>query len=287
MFARKKTPAIDPEQHELLEHAQQRITQKKKLYHHFVLLLVGGVFLFLTNKVFNYGEPYDWYLWVLIFWGFLFLVHAYDVFITQRFMGKKWERAQREKLVQKQKDRLNQLESEQAASSQVASTGKRVMIAAAGQQNELGKDNQLMWHLPDDFKRFRQLTTGHPIIMGRKTFESFPKPLPNRKHIIISRNTSYSVEHPDCVVVHSLRAALDRIPSTEMAFIIGGGEIYRQAMPFCDRIELTRVAGSFEADTYFPTIDMHHWELVSVSEHPVDDRHPYAFRYETYKRIGT
>jgi len=286
MYTRKKPPAIDPDQHELLENAQRRIVQKRQLYHHFVLLLIGAVFLVLINKVFKYGEPYNWYLWVLVIWVFLFLVHVYNVFITQRFMGKTWERRQREKLVQKQKDRIEKMASEQHISGNTVSKGQRIMIAAAGKNNELGKDNRLMWHLPDDFKRFRELTTGHPIIMGRKTFESFPKPLPKRKHIIISRNSSYAVDHPDCVVVHSLQAALDSVPVAETAFIIGGGEIYRQALPFCDTIELTRVEGNFEADTYFPAIDPHDWELTAYGEHPADERHPYAFRYETYKRIG-
>ena len=287
MFTRKKPPTIDPEQHELLEHAQQRIIQKRRLYHHFVLLLVGAVFLVLINKVFKYGEQYDWYLWVLVLWIFLFLAHVYNVFITQRFMGKKWERQQREKLVQKQQERLKQMESEMPTPSDGILKGKRIMIAAAGRQNELGKDNRLMWHLPDDFKRFKKLTIGHPIIMGRKTFESFPKPLPQRRHIIISRNTAYAVDYEDCEVVHSLQSALDAVSENETVYIIGGGEIYRQALPYCDTIELTRVEGTFEADTYFPTIDSHDWELVSSTDHPADEKHAYAFRYETYKRIGT
>ena len=286
MFTRKKQPVIDPEQHELLEHAQRRINQKRRLYHHFVLLLIGAVFLILINKVFKYGEAYDWYLWVLAIWIFLFLVHVYNVFVSQRFMGKKWERQQREKLLHKQQERLKKIESE-LPSPKGPSRGRRIMIAAAGLQNELGKDNQLMWHLPDDFKRFKSLTIGHPIIMGRKTFESFPKPLPKRRHIIISRNTAYTVDYPDCTIVHSLEAALEAVPENETVYIIGGGEIYRQALPFSDTIELTRVEGSFEADTYFPSIDPHHWELVASTEHSADERHAYAFRYETYKRVGT
>lgn len=287
MFSRKKQAAIDPEQHELMEHAQRRIRQKKRLYYHFVIFLIGAVFLILINKVFHYGEPYDWYKWALILWAFFFAIHFFQVFVTDRFMGKEWERNQREKLVQKQKERIQKIKSEIQSTSPPVRKGKRIMIAAAGQNNELGKGNMLLWHLPDDFKRFRQLTTGHPIIMGRKTFESFPKPLPKRKHIIISRNTTYSVDHPDCEVVHSLQAALDSVPETQTAFIIGGGEIYRQALPICDTIELTRVAGTFEADTYFPNIDPHEWELLASSEHPADDRHAYAFRYETYRRIGS
>lgn len=162
-----------------------------------------------------------------------------------------------------------------------------VMIAAAGRNNELGKDNALLWHLPDDFKRFKRLTTGHAMIMGRKTFESFPKPLVNRKHIIISRNKAYSVDHPDCVVVHSLEEAINSLPKDEVSFVIGGGEIYHQAMAYCNTIELTRVEGTFAADAYFPEIDPHIWELEASEAHPSDEKHAFGFTYETYRRIGS
>lgn len=287
MFSRKQKPVIDPEQHELLEHAQMRIRQKKRLYHHFVVFLIGAVFLVLINKVFHYGEPYDWYKWAVIVWAFLFVIHFIQVFVTNRFMGKEWERSQREKLVRKQQDRILEIKKEIRAQEPNNPKTKRIMIAAAGLNNELGKGNAMLWHLPDDFKRFRKITTGHPIIMGRKTFESFPKPLPKRQHIIISRNSDYKVDHPDCTVVHSLEKALERAAGHDTVFIIGGGEIYRQALPYCDTIELTRVDGSFEADTYFPEIDPHDWELVASREHPKDEQHKFAFRYETYKRIGT
>jgi len=157
------------------------------------------------------------------------------------------------------------------------------LIAAAGENNELGKDNELVWHLPDDFKRFKQLTTGHFIIMGRKTFESFPKPLPNRTHVVITRNKDYN---PDGVlVVHSLDAALLKASEDEQPFIIGGGEIYHLAMEAADKIELTRVHGSFEADAFFPEINNDKWALHSKEYHPKDERHHYAFTYETWIRI--
>lgn len=156
------------------------------------------------------------------------------------------------------------------------------MIAAAGQNNELGKDNDLVWHLPDDFKRFKQLTTGHYIIMGRKTFESFPKPLPNRTHVVITRNEKYQKE--GAVVVHSIDAALIKATSDTQPFIIGGGEIYKMAIAIADKIELTRVHGAFDADTYFPEIDKDQWELIAEIPHGKDDRHNYAFTYETWVR---
>ena len=160
-----------------------------------------------------------------------------------------------------------------------------ILIAAAAENNALGKDNDLLWHLPDDFKRFKNLTTGHKIIMGRKTFESFPKPLPNREHIIITRDKNYRVAFDSCLVVHSLEAALEQVKNDELSFIIGGGEIYSQGEPFANRIELTRVHTTFEdADTFFPEIDSSTWKLETEEHHPADERHSYAFTYMTYVR---
>lgn len=155
------------------------------------------------------------------------------------------------------------------------------MIAAAGLGNELGKDNDLVWHLPDDFKRFKALTTGHHIIMGRKTFESFPKLLPNRTHIVISRNPDYTAQ--GVIVVSSLEAALAHCSDDEQPFIIGGGQIYYLGLAIADRIELTRVQGHFEADAFFPEIG-DDWELIWEEHHPADERHQYAFTYLRYER---
>jgi dihydrofolate reductase len=156
------------------------------------------------------------------------------------------------------------------------------MIAAAGENNALGKDNDLVWHLPDDFKRFKKLTTGHYMIMGRKTFESLPHPLPNRTHVVITRQENYQPER--AVVVHSLEQALEIVKRDDEAFIIGGGEIYRQGIKKANKIELTRVHGEFEADTFFPEIDENEWELVAEEYHPSDEKHKYAFTYLTYQR---
>lgn len=156
------------------------------------------------------------------------------------------------------------------------------MIAAAAENNALGKDNDLVWHLPDDFKRFKKLTTGHHIIMGRKTFDSFPKLLPNRTHVVITRNKNYN---PDgAIVVHSLEDALTYSHDDDNTYIIGGGEIYKLAMPEATHIELTRVHGKFEADTFFPEIDHAQWELIKEEYHPQDEHHDYAFTYLTYAR---
>ena len=158
-----------------------------------------------------------------------------------------------------------------------------ILIAAAGEANELGRDGDLPWHLPDDFAHFKKATSGHPIIMGRKTFETFPKPLPNRWHLIVTRDRDYAAGHPGCTVVHSLEAALQAVASREKAFVIGGGEIYRQALPFATQIILTRVHGNFEADTFFPELDPGAWELVQSEHHPRDARHEVAFTIQHFR----
>lgn len=156
------------------------------------------------------------------------------------------------------------------------------LIAAAAENNALGKDNDLVWHLPDDFKRFKKLTTGHHIIMGRKTFESFPKLLPDRTHIVITRQKDYQPE--GAKIVHTLDEALEIASIDTQPFVIGGGEIYKQAIDRANKIELTRVHGTFEADTFFPEIDPARWELLASEFHPEDERHEYAFTYLTYDR---
>jgi len=156
------------------------------------------------------------------------------------------------------------------------------IIAAAGENNELGKDNDLVWHLPDDFKRFKQLTTGHHIIMGRKTFESFPKLLPNRTHVVITRKKDYKKE--GAVVVNSMKEALKKAEGDTQPFIIGGGEIYKMGLDFAEKIELTRVHGTFSADTFFPEIPENNFSLIEEIEHEKDGHHDYSFTYQTFLR---
>jgi dihydrofolate reductase len=156
------------------------------------------------------------------------------------------------------------------------------LIAAVAQNNALGKDNQLLWHLPDDFKRFKNITSGHYIIMGRKTFDSFPKPLPNRTHVIITRQKEYKPE--GCIVVNSLEEAIQSCPKQEDIFIIGGGEIYKQSIAIADKIDITRVHNSFEADTFFPEIEIEKWQLIFEEFHSKDERHDFDFTFQTYVR---
>lgn len=301
MFGKKKEiPQIDKEQLQLIENAQKRIKQKKNLYVHFVVFLIGAVFLILANTVLGIGKTVmffnlNWFVYAILAWLFLFLYHAFNVFITNRFMGKDWEQKQLQKLVNKQQERIEKLktnlkkEAPHIAETEIynenLATKKQVLtiIVAAGENDAIGKDNQLIWHLRDDLKRFKALTSGHHIIMGRKTFESFPKPLPNRTHVVISRQTGYKVPE-GVIVVNSLEKAIAISKDDSNPFIIGGGEIYKQAMSLVDKIEITRVHEEFEADTFFPKIDAKIWKKTNDKYHVKDENHDYEFSFLTYEK---
>ena len=158
------------------------------------------------------------------------------------------------------------------------------IIVAAAENNAIGKDNDLIWSLPNDLKRFKKLTSGHSIIMGRKTFDSFPGLLPNRKHIVISRNKNISFSD-EVTVVNNLEDAIRETGDDENPFIIGGGQIYKLAMDLCDKIELTRVHEEFKADTFFPKIDEDKWKLIHEEFNEKDERHQFSFTYKTYIKI--
>jgi dihydrofolate reductase len=264
----KSKTQVDKEQLELLKNAQKRIKQKKRLYVHFVIFLIGALFLIIANLLIGVGEGVtffgkDWFVFAILIWSFLLLYHVFNVFITHKFMGKAWEQEQLQKLVSKQKERMvhlqDTLENENAHSEAEKKKSELTIIVAAAENNAIGKDNKLIWHLSDDLKRFKSLTDGHHIIMGRKTFESFPKPLPNRTHIVITRQANY-IAPPGVIIVNTLEEAIDIAKNDSRPFIIGGGEIYKQAMPIADRIEMTRVHETFEADTFFPEISRTIWK---------------------------
>ena len=158
------------------------------------------------------------------------------------------------------------------------------IIVAAAENNAIGKDNDLIWSLPNDLKRFKKLTSGHSIIMGRKTFDSFPGLLPNRKHIVISRNKNISFSD-EVTVVNNFEDAIRETGDDENPFIIGGGQIYKLAMDLVDKIELTRVHEEFKADTFFPKIDEDKWELIHEKFNEKDERHQFSFTYKTYIKI--
>ena len=158
------------------------------------------------------------------------------------------------------------------------------LVVAAATNNGIGKDGKMPWHLPNDMKHFKNVTWGMPIVMGRKTFESFPKPLPNRTHIIITRQKDY--EAPEgCLVASSLKKAIDLCPKEEEVFIIGGGEIYKQSIEIADKIDLTRVHTTIEADTFFPEINPEKWKLLHSEKHSKDERHLYDYSFESYSKI--
>lgn len=156
------------------------------------------------------------------------------------------------------------------------------IIAAIADNNALGKDNQLIWHLPADLKRFKKVTLNHHIIMGRKTFESLGKPLPNRTTIIITRNRAYKIEN--CIVVNSLEAALEAAQTDENPYILGGAEIYKQAIKIADKLDLTFVHHSFEADAFFPVIDTDIWKEESRQNFNMDEKNNYNYSFVTYIR---
>ena len=155
------------------------------------------------------------------------------------------------------------------------------IIAAMAENRVIGKDNDLIWRLPDDLKRFKSLTSGHHIIMGRKTFESMDKPLPNRTSVIITRDRHYKAPE-GCIVVSSIEEAIKAAHSDQQPLIIGGGEIYKLALPYAHKMELTTVHSTFEGDTYFPEFNPDEWNAVDKSYHESDDRHQYPFTFITY-----
>lgn len=156
------------------------------------------------------------------------------------------------------------------------------IIVAAAENDVIGSNNQLLWHLPNDLKYFKSLTTGHTVVMGRKTHESIGRPLPNRRNIIISRNAELKAD--GCEIAGSIEEALKRVAGEEEVFIMGGGEIYKQVWDSADRIYLTRVHTHKEGDTVIPAILPGDWMEESREPHEADERHPYAYTFIRYKR---
>ena len=157
------------------------------------------------------------------------------------------------------------------------------IIVAAGLNNEIGLNNQLLCHLPADLRRFKELTTGHPIVMGRKTWESLPiKPLPNRTNIVLSRNLALSI--PEATVVHTLDEVSKIIDNEEEVFIIGGEKVYRDSIDFAQTLYLTRIEHAFTADAYFPAIDEKKWQLVEDVFRTSDEKNQYDMRFQKWVR---
>ncbi len=160
------------------------------------------------------------------------------------------------------------------------------LIAAIGKNRAIGKANQLLWHLPNDFKHFKETTMGKPVIMGQRTFESIGRPLPGRQNIVLSQDASF---HPEgCSVVKDIDSALSlaRDSGQEEIFIIGGGMVYASFLPLAHRMYLTLVDASPEGDTYFPEWNPAEWKIVSSEEHPADEQNSFRHTFVTYERIA-
>jgi len=157
------------------------------------------------------------------------------------------------------------------------------MIAAVGKNLELGKNNRLLCHLPADLKRFKAITTGYPVIMGDKTWESLPiKPLPNRRNIVITLNKE-AVYH-SCEIVHTIDDAIDIVKNEEKAFIIGGATIYKLFIDKIETLYLTRIDAEFDADVFFPNVDFNGWNMIEDVVYDKDEKNEFGMRFQVYKR---
>ncbi|MBS6599996.1 MAG: dihydrofolate reductase [Clostridium sp.] len=141
------------------------------------------------------------------------------------------------------------------------------IIAAVAKNNIIGGDNKLLWHIPEDLKHFKDLTSNHTIIMGRKTFQSLPNVLPKRHHIVLTKDKNYIIDSDSVTIVHNLKEIVDKYKtSKEEVFVIGGGEIYSAFLPYCKNLYLTKINKNFEGDTYFPKIEPSQWKVTYSSE---------------------
>lgn len=158
------------------------------------------------------------------------------------------------------------------------------IIVAKAKNNTIGKDNKLLWNIPDDLKRFKELTINHNIIMGRKTFESIGRILPNRKHIIFSQNPDFKIDNENIEIVHSMLQIQQYIEDENENFVIGGAMIYNLLMPYVTKMYVTEIDKDFEGDTVFPRINPEVWQEVSREDGPKDEENDFKYEYVVYKR---
>ena len=158
------------------------------------------------------------------------------------------------------------------------------IIVAVAKNNVIGKDNKLIWHLPEDLKRFKRITTGHTIIMGRKTFESLGRVLPNRKHIILCNDMEMNINDENVEVLEDISMLKDYINSEEEHFVIGGATIYKLLMPYANKLYLTLIHEEFEGDVYFPEIKKEDWKIVDREEGLKNEENPFDYEYITFER---
>lgn len=159
------------------------------------------------------------------------------------------------------------------------------IIVAKAKNNIIGKDNKLLWHLPDDLKRFKELTIGHNIIMGRKTYESLGKILPNRKHIVFTQNPNFNIDNENVQIVHSMLEIQEYIENSEENFVIGGAMIYNLLMPYVTKMYITEIEKDFQGDAFFPRIDTQIWKEVSREKGIKDENNDFDYDYVVYERI--
>ena len=161
---------------------------------------------------------------------------------------------------------------------------KRISIIVAIAKNyAIGRNNQLLWHIPADLKRFKKITSGHQVIMGKLTYESLPiHPLPNRRNIVITDNPEESFD--GCTTVYSIEEALNLCNEQEESFIIGGGSVYRQFLPLCNKLYLTMIHKDFEADTFFPHLDLSLWHLIEREVHSPDDANDFSYSFLIFEK---
>ncbi len=157
---------------------------------------------------------------------------------------------------------------------------KLEIVVAVDEAGGIGKNNQLLWHLPADLKHFKSITTGHPVIMGRKTFESIGRPLPNRRNVVISRQQDLQIEGVE--VVNSLKAAYALLAHEDLVFIIGGAQIYRESIQDAEKIHLTTVHHRFEADAFFPEMEPEVWQVVDRETHQADEKNAFSYSFITF-----
>lgn len=160
---------------------------------------------------------------------------------------------------------------------------KITLIVAAAENNAIGKGNRMPWHLPNDFKYFKEKTLNHSVVMGRKTFESIGKPLPERRNIVMTKNTNYLHEEVD--VANNIDELLLYCRDEREIFILGGAEIYKQTLPLAHKVLLTRVHTTVDGDAFFPELPANEWKLISAEKHEKDDRHAFDYTFEVYERI--
>lgn len=158
------------------------------------------------------------------------------------------------------------------------------IIAAISDNNVIGKDNKIIWKLPEDLRRFKELTTGHTIIMGRKTFESLGKILPDRKHIVLTRDTNYHINDENVEIVNDIQEIEEYVQSKEESFVIGGAIIYRQLMSKVNKMYITRIHQKFEGDAYFPVINEEEWNRIEEIQGIQNEENPYNYEFITYEK---